>query len=318
MTPILRRQLIILGGALLCGGALIWNSDALWAQDEDPWTGISQVRPRLARDEAAKEFAKFMDSTSTSEEIDAVVFNPNKYGMISRKSEKMLGWKMAVLLTKMVEQWAEPNKIARLESEGDKTAVVVVQEEPTPPGRPIALVEEDGAWGVDLVETYARWNKLEGVEKAKAIYKLTGVELEGLPHDRAYQQTQCQSNLKQITLGLMQYIQDYDERFPPAKTWVDCLEPYVKSRAVFNCPALPKGQRFGYAFNSKLSMKTEDVVSDTGRTAAVYETTVLKNNAYGLGENRAVRHEGKSNFAFADGHVKAYPPTFKPTFKLNP
>lgn len=56
----------------------------------------------------------------------------------------------------------------------------------------------------------------------------------------------CSSNLKQIGLGLMQYLQDYDERFP-AYTFVggtsndnwarDFVQPYVKNTQIFICPS---------------------------------------------------------------------------------
>jgi prepilin-type N-terminal cleavage/methylation domain-containing protein/prepilin-type processing-associated H-X9-DG protein len=59
----------------------------------------------------------------------------------------------------------------------------------------------------------------------------------------------CQSNLKQIGLGLLQYIQDYDEVLPSAAygttdknnesytRWQDVIYPYVKSEQIFNCPS---------------------------------------------------------------------------------
>lgn len=54
----------------------------------------------------------------------------------------------------------------------------------------------------------------------------------------------CQSNLKQIGLGIMQYTQDYDERYPriddgvqDVGTWVDTLQPYIKSDQLFVCPS---------------------------------------------------------------------------------
>ena len=60
----------------------------------------------------------------------------------------------------------------------------------------------------------------------------------------------CQSNLKQIGLGLMQYVQDYDETFTPvdinsaANTtatnpygWADALQPYLKSTQIYQCPS---------------------------------------------------------------------------------
>jgi prepilin-type N-terminal cleavage/methylation domain-containing protein/prepilin-type processing-associated H-X9-DG protein len=57
----------------------------------------------------------------------------------------------------------------------------------------------------------------------------------------------CQSNLKQINLGALQYVQDYDERFPldvvsgVAGTspfgWADALLPYTKSTQILQCPS---------------------------------------------------------------------------------
>ncbi len=49
----------------------------------------------------------------------------------------------------------------------------------------------------------------------------------------------CQSNLKQIGLGLIQYTQDYDERYPLATSkgseygWAQEIQPYLKSLQIF-------------------------------------------------------------------------------------
>jgi len=72
----------------------------------------------------------------------------------------------------------------------------------------------------------------------------------------------CQSNLKQIGLGILQYVQDYDETMPRygqssdafqetaassgegASTdrykWMDAIYPYVKSEQIFVCPSAAK------------------------------------------------------------------------------
>jgi prepilin-type N-terminal cleavage/methylation domain-containing protein len=60
----------------------------------------------------------------------------------------------------------------------------------------------------------------------------------------------CQSNLKQLALGITQYTQDYDEMFPVSTTntatytvggptigWADGIFPYVKSLQVYQCPS---------------------------------------------------------------------------------
>lgn len=91
--------------------------------------------------------------------------------------------------------------------------------------------------------------------------------------------TSCASNLHQLGLGALQYVQDYDERLPLAGVgndgantsgWVyysvygsgttdpvfdaskGSLYPYIKSKQVFVCPNDTNGQNFGnsYAINS--------------------------------------------------------------------
>lgn len=57
----------------------------------------------------------------------------------------------------------------------------------------------------------------------------------------------CMSNLKQISLGIFQYTQDYDEKFPihndSSKTpsgyggWSVLLDPYLKSTQILQCPS---------------------------------------------------------------------------------
>ncbi|MBU0608402.1 MAG: DUF1559 domain-containing protein [Armatimonadetes bacterium] len=60
-------------------------------------------------------------------------------------------------------------------------------------------------------------------------------------------QASCLANLKQLGLALMQYTQDYDERYvtshwaesatnPPGPFWASAIYPYVKNSQVYNCP----------------------------------------------------------------------------------
>jgi len=55
-------------------------------------------------------------------------------------------------------------------------------------------------------------------------------------------QTSCLSNEKQMALGIIQYVQDYDETFPLGLdepwhgTWATFTQPYIKSFDVFRCP----------------------------------------------------------------------------------
>ena len=60
-------------------------------------------------------------------------------------------------------------------------------------------------------------------------------------------QASCLSNLKQLGLGLMMYVQDYDERYlgsvysqsnnaPSGTFWGNAIYPYVKNEQLFLCP----------------------------------------------------------------------------------
>ena len=49
-------------------------------------------------------------------------------------------------------------------------------------------------------------------------------------------QTACASNLKQIALAELQYVQDYDEIFPMQTVEFSGLFPYTKTNQVFVCP----------------------------------------------------------------------------------
>jgi prepilin-type N-terminal cleavage/methylation domain-containing protein/prepilin-type processing-associated H-X9-DG protein len=78
----------------------------------------------------------------------------------------------------------------------------------------------------------------------------------------------CLSNLKQIGLGTMMYLQDYDEKFPNTKAWgrmwtgewvadptipdslrylPDLVTPYVKNKDIWFCPTVARnGRAFGF------------------------------------------------------------------------
>ena len=55
----------------------------------------------------------------------------------------------------------------------------------------------------------------------------------------------CSSNLKQIGLGILQYTQDYDEKYVATRwydgtngqAWPTSLQPYLKSTQIFQCPS---------------------------------------------------------------------------------
>ncbi len=104
----------------------------------------------------------------------------------------------------------------------------------------------------------------------------------------------CQSNLKQIAIGLMQYTQDYDERYPSGKIggtgsnrgsgWAGPIIPYIKSGQVFTCPSDTRtpnaNPQISYAYNGAFNLPLNgwngpniSAFSATSRTVMLFEVT---------------------------------------------
>ena len=103
----------------------------------------------------------------------------------------------------------------------------------------------------------------------------------------------CQSNLKQMGLGFVQYSQDYDEKFPYVESggtatttsfvsntllWPDVLQPYLKSKQLFLCPSAtntgsPKTQttdaNAALAYGAAAREGTDDYAMDIRSSAGV-------------------------------------------------
>jgi prepilin-type N-terminal cleavage/methylation domain-containing protein/prepilin-type processing-associated H-X9-DG protein len=88
----------------------------------------------------------------------------------------------------------------------------------------------------------------------------------------------CQSNEKQIALGLIQYSQDYDERLPhyttdPDEIWFNAIYPYVKNYQIFRCPGAP---RYKGSFRSvNASVYCLPGLDNAGSRTVIYDLTGL-------------------------------------------
>ena len=135
----------------------------------------------------------------------------------------------------------------------------------------------------------------------------------------------CQSNLKQIGLGIMQYTQDYDERYPPATVtdpnvvgWAGAIQPYVKSEQIFQCPSSTTDATSDPLLSIRLIGAFTDYfynynLNQTSEAQLQYASNVVMNGDSMGGpadkyqqatDAGALRHFEGGNFSFADGHVK--------------
>ena len=150
----------------------------------------------------------------------------------------------------------------------------------------------------------------------------------------------CQSNEKQLALGVTMYLQDSDETLPPTQQvdgtlWPTLINPYVKSDQIRVCPDDVGGATNSYGLNelafvdftetpipppnalsafqspSNTVMLGEVGTQDdyvTPRTTNPFKLTApppigtLNDNA---DARPAARHSQRTNVAFMDGHVKS-------------
>jgi len=149
--------------------------------------------------------------------------------------------------------------------------------------------------------------------------------------------TSCASNLKQIGLGFMMYVQDYDEMTPPGGDWNGSeywqlrIEPYLKNVQIFTCPSDGRGAfayhgqtlYYGYANHTHrgqrialMSAPSSTIMTHDGVHPAVdgrrgimtmncgaWSTSGWCTNS-GIGTIDDFIHNGGDNVVFWDGHVK--------------
>ena len=144
----------------------------------------------------------------------------------------------------------------------------------------------------------------------------------------------CQSNLKQLGLGVLQYVQDYDEKYPAiyygsfSDYWTRNIYPYVKSEQVYICPdeESPMAPNFNIMTDFRHGWPTVGMNADAfpGQSAVavasidkVSRLYLLMDSSYKEGNNvgnptalvswnynKSERHFNGCNIAYADGHVK--------------
>lgn len=129
---------------------------------------------------------------------------------------------------------------------------------------------------------------------------------QGGPH--ADSQT-CVSNVKQISMAMLMYAEDYDQAYPSGD-WQSKLNPYVKLPGIFDCPSVKKqGGSGGYAFNEELAGASLSQVKDPASMPAIFESAILQASlvASPLNSGKVGRHAEGDTVGYADGHVKSVP-----------
>lgn len=152
----------------------------------------------------------------------------------------------------------------------------------------------------------------------------------------------CQSNLKQVGLGVLQYIQDFDETYPISGTGfaptcaLASIQPYLKSTQIYQCPSETatgnadptNGGYTDYFYNRDMGVREtptnaarltnasltimmgDSISGDAGSRTGGCNLSITVGGGTGCGgAGRATlpaynRHLEGTNLAYADGHVK--------------
>ena len=147
-------------------------------------------------------------------------------------------------------------------------------------------------------------------------------------------QSSCLSNLKQLSLAMLQYAQDYDERFPQRDVgpywygWPALIQPYVNNWQVFVCPStqrkhriwgMPSGTGSSYGYNfCRLRAHPMGKFEYPAETAMLMDWpyACIKYSPWGCSYcpmnhswwptsgSRQLPHNEGLNVAFMDGHCK--------------
>lgn len=160
------------------------------------------------------------------------------------------------------------------------------------------------------------------------------------PRENVHRPT-CQTNLKQIALGFKQYAQDYNEKYPPIRAeslalaksghapygWLDVVQPYLKSYAIFQCPQRTDSQPWpvdswqrgitDYYMNQRIAGVEETKFENSFLTVMFGEGNDGRDMSDGRYAYARIPSEWRTNektplyvhregcnFSFLDGHVK--------------
>ncbi len=188
------------------------------------------------------------------------------------------------------------------------TAVLKSSGKPQTQMGTVALVRRGARWLlVPLRPQEADANTLSKVSLLSAIAQIVASPQAFLTAREAARRESCSSNLKQIALGAIMLSQDDKKLAFTPQNFKAKIFPYVKTMQIFRCPSVPTGE--SYSFNGNLANRDLNKIPNASRVVMFYE---------GKNERLDFRHQGTSEVAFADGHVKSVTRQEAKTLKWQP
>ena len=116
----------------------------------------------------------------------------------------------------------------------------------------------------------------------------------------ARRRSDCMSEIKQLNMAMMMYLDGSGDRFPPARSWSDAIRK-AGGEADRKCPIAISP--YNYAMNSALDRKPIAGIYEIARTVLLFEADAWAPNPSGGKEWVSRRHGNGSYFGYADGHA---------------
>lgn len=133
---------------------------------------------------------------------------------------------------------------------------------------------------------------VEGVVLALVVGLISAILFPVFAQQKGSRRNPCISHLKQLGTGLLNYVSDSNELFPP-DGWHDEIMPYVMRESQFSCDQVPK---WGYALNSEVAGRDSTKIPDPGSFPMLFETDALaKDVIANLAARTRARH-GRGSF----------------------
>jgi prepilin-type N-terminal cleavage/methylation domain-containing protein/prepilin-type processing-associated H-X9-DG protein len=124
----------------------------------------------------------------------------------------------------------------------------------------------------------------------------------------------CTSNMKQMALATMMYVQDYDETFPPRygaqstglPSWIITIQPYAKNQKIGSCPEqnseaerkyLSSYSWMGYGMNTNLWVNVGSPMATLASVPFPAETMMQADSTF---DDLYARPRRRTRIAFAN------------------
>ncbi len=241
---------------------------------------FAQQKPDYSTPEATVR--TFMNAFSNADFVAAGACVENPIGAKTLEETAPKGQKITIAIDKLT-----------VTASGDTATVSITIKVPQVLSDELKVKRVGAEWKL-YSDTNADVNAFNSHPLQGLVYAMSHPQVFVDARNRA-KQASCLSNLKQICLGMMMFIQDNEEAFKiKPLTYKASIMPYIKNDKIFVCPSSP-GTNPSYSFNANLAGLKASKLSSPATTVLIYEGRTGKLNFI---------HDGSACVGFADGHCK--------------